>query len=267
MEINSHKGSVCYTEDVCADGICCFMSIPRKQNHLGIWKSLFKRRSASYGVKLLYISLHGKDIVYDPCKCLDFYLKWKDDDSSGGMQIVLRCAMFDKKRRPYVCKAFPDKKDSFMHDVPAPCVYNEYIAPEEYVELKHTHVFRLFYAIKDDQTLLEKIFPNSSADGARKILNQCKDIVKISAIWNEKPSEYFLIEVPKVPSVLYTSDFHPGIKSIKQAYDRWTGHIETWLEKHYGSKWHNYLEQALEEEDTRLGRKKKKELSKSKKRK
>ncbi|MBM4055997.1 MAG: hypothetical protein FJ264_15300 [Planctomycetes bacterium] len=241
------------------------MSIPRKQNHLGIWKSLFKKRSASYGIKLLYTSLHGKDIVYNPCKCLEFYLKWKDD-SPDNVQILLRCAMFDRKRRPYVCGAFPEKKDSFMHDVPAPCVYNEYIAPKEYVELKYTHVFRLFYAIKDDQTLLRKISPNGSAEETRKRLEQCNDVVKISAIWNEKPSEYFLIEVPKVSSVLLTSDFHPRIKNIRQAYNRWTGHIDTWLEKHYGGKWSNNLEQALEVEDERLGRKKDTNTPKSKKR-
>lgn len=263
MEINSNKGRVCYTEDICADGICCFMSIPRKQNHLGIWKHIFRKRSAAYGIKLLYTALHAKDIVYNPCKCLDFYLTWKDD-ASDDMQILLRCAAYGKKRRPYVCKAFPDRKDSFMHDVPAPCIYNEYIAPEEYVRLKHTHVFRLFYAIKDDQALLRKISPHCSVDDTRKRLDQCKDSVKISAIWNEKPSEYFLIEVPKVPSILCTSEVHPVIKTIRQAYNRWTGHIETWLEKHYGDKWHTYLEQALENEDNRPGRKKKEKIFKSK---
>ena len=30
---------ISFTDDICADGICCFMSIPRKQTHLGMWKT------------------------------------------------------------------------------------------------------------------------------------------------------------------------------------------------------------------------------------
>ncbi|HHT9137651.1 MAG TPA: hypothetical protein ACFYEK_10465 [Candidatus Wunengus sp. YC60] len=242
------NNNISFTDDICADGICCFMSIPRKQTHLGMWKTFLKRRNASYGVKLLYTSTQAKDIVYNPCRCLEFYLKEIVSEDGPTLRVLLRCGIFTKGCRPYTCKGFPDKTDSFMHDVLAPCVYNEYIAHENYVQLKYSHVFRLFYAIKDDNKLLGKIFPGYSAEDVREKLNQCKDVVKISAIWNEKPSEYFLLEVPKTKSVLYTSDVHPQIKGVKQAYDLWQGHIEGWLERHYGSKWHDHLESTIERE-------------------
>jgi len=229
----------CYTNEICADGICCFMSIPRNQGHLGKWKYFLKRRNASYGIKLLYTTHEARDIIYNPCRCLNFFLKEVSTPNGNQLQILARCAAFDKRLRPYACGAFPDKADSFMHDVSAPCIYNEYLAPENYVALKHKHVFRLFYAIKDNTVLLQKIAPDYTVEEIRQKLNQNKDIVKIGAIWNEKkPAEYFLIEVPKVDTVLHTSRTHPKIESVKQAYDRWNGHIETWLERHYKNRWH-----------------------------
>ena len=245
---------ISFTDDVCADGICCFMSIPRKQTHLGMWKTFIKRRNASYGVKLLYTGVQAKDIVYTPCRCLEFYLKELNTDNGSTIHVFLRCGIFTKRCRPYICKAFPDKTDSFMHDVPAPCVYNEYIAHENYVQLKYSHVFRLFYAIKDDHKLLGKIFHGCTAEMTRDKLNQCNNVVKISAIWNEKPAEYFLLEVPKTKTVLYISDAHPKIEGVKHAYDLWQGHVESWLEKHYSSKWHDHLYRAIEREENTVKR-------------
>ncbi len=245
------RKSIGFANDICADGICCFMSIPRKQTHLGILKLFFKRRNASYGIKLLYTALQAKDIVYNPCRCLEFYLKEVSTHDGSALHVVLRCGIFGKRCRPYTCREFPDKTDSFMHDVLAPCIYNEYIAPENYVILKHKHVFRLFYAIKDDRKLLEKIFPGHTAEDARNKLNRCEEVVKVSALWNERPSEYFLLEVPKTNSVLYISSIHPKIEGVKQAYHLWQGHIENWLDKHYGSKWQEYLERAIEQENNK----------------
>ncbi len=251
MKTNSHEiNNISFTDEICADGICCFMSIPRNQSHLGMWKAFLKRRNASYGVKLLYLSTQAKDIVYNPCRCLEFYLKEVTTESGTALRVILRCGIFTKGRRPYTCKGFPDKTDSFMYDVPAPCVYNEYLAHEDYVRLKYTHVFRLFYAIKDDRRLLGKIFPGRTAEETREKLNRCKEVVKISAVWNEKPSEYFLLEVPKTKTVLYISDAHPKIEGVKHAYDLWQGHIEGWLEKHYGSKWQANLADAMKKENT-----------------
>lgn len=241
--------SISFTDDICADGICCFMSVPRKQTHLGMWKTFLKRRNASYGIKLLYTATQAKDIVYNPCRCLEFCLKEINTESGPSLGVFLRCGIFTKRCRPYTCKAFPDKADSFMHDVLAPCAYNEYIAHENYVQLKYTHIFRLFYAIKDDHKLLGKIFPGYTAEETREKLNRCNDVVKVGAIWNEKPSEYFLLEVPKTESVLYTSDVHPKIDGVKQAYDLWQGHIEGWLERHYGSKWQDHFDRAIEKEN------------------
>ncbi len=249
--VSDYGKNIDFAGDICADGICCFMSIPRKQTHLGILKPFLKRRNASYGVKLLYTALQAKDIVYNPCRCLDFYLKEVDTQDGSTVRVLLRCGIFGKKCRPAPCKEFPDKADSFMYDIPAPCVYNEYLAPENYVTLKHKHVFHLFYAIKDDRKLLGKIFPGYTAAETREKLNQWRSVVKISAIWNEKPSEYFLLEVPRVDSILYTSDKHPKIEGIKQAYQLWQGHIESWLEKHYGSRWQDRLDRAIEQEDDR----------------
>lgn len=243
----STKNNIDFTNDVCADGICCFMSIPKGQTHLGVWKAFLKRGSASYGVKLLYTATSAKDIIYNPCRCLDFYLKEVCTSDGFTIQVVLRCGIHGKRCRPYPCRAFPDKADSFMYDIYAPCIYNEYIAHENYVKLKHKHVFRLFYAIKDEHRLLGKIFPGYTAEEARKRLSQCSGIGKVSAIWNEKPSEYFLLEVPKTDSILYTSDVHPKIKSVKHAYHQWQDHIESWLEKHYGCKWQEYLDRAIRE--------------------
>ena len=221
MKTNSHEinNNISFTDDVCADGICCFMSIPRKQTHLGMWKTFIKRRNASHGVKLLYTGVQAKDIVYTPCRCLEFYLKEINTECGSTLRVYLRCGIFTKGCRPYTCKAFPDKTDSFMHDVLAPCAYNEYIAHENYVQLKYSHVFRLFYAIKDDHKLLGKIFHGCTAEMTRDKLNQCNNVVKISAIWNEKPAEYFLLEVPKTKTVLYISDAHPKIEGVKHAYN------------------------------------------------
>lgn len=238
-----------FTGDICADGICCFMSIPREQSHLGIWRHFLKRGNATDGIKLLYTALQAKDIVYNPCRCLNFYLKELSTLDGSTFQVLLRCGIFGKRCRPYICKEFPDNADSFMHDILAPCVYNEYIAPENYVTLKHKHVFRLFYAIKDNHKLLGKIFPDYTAEETREKLNQWGEVGKISAIWNEKPAEYFLLEVPKVDSILYISAKHPKIESVKQAYHLWQGHIESWLERHYGNKWQDYLDRAIENED------------------
>lgn len=243
-----------FTSDICADGICCFMSIPREQTHLGMWRRFLKRGNAPAGIKLLYTTLQAKDIIYNPCRCLNFYLKELNTPDGSTLQVLLRCGIFGKRCRPYTCKEFPDKADSFMHDILAPCVYNEYIASENYLTLKHKQVFRLFYAIKDDRKLLGKIIPGYTAEETREKLNQCRDVVKMSAIWNEKPSEYFLLEVPRVDSILYTSDRHPKIEGIKQAYHLWQGHIESWLEKHYGSKWQDRLDRAIEQEDDGLKR-------------
>ncbi len=237
-----------FVNDICADGICCFMSIPRDQNHLGISRLLLKRRNASYGIRLLYTSLQAKDIVYNPCKCLGFYLKGFNTPTGYAINVLLRCGIFGKRCRPYTCNEFPDKPDSFMHDVPAPCVYNEYLAPADYITLKHKHAFRLYYAIKDDRKLLNKIAPGFTAEETRKTLNLCENVVKISATWNEKPAEYFLVEVPKSACILYTSRVHPRIESTKQAYNHWQGHVESWLEKHYGSKWQKRLDHAIENE-------------------
>lgn len=242
------SASIGLANDICADGICCFMSIPRKQAHLGLLKIFFRRRNASYGIKLLYTAFDAKDVVCNPCKYLVFHLKKAEGANSNTFQILLRCGIFGKKYRPYVCKGFPDMENSFMYDVPAPCPYNEYIAPEHYVKLKYTHVFQLFFAIKDDRNLLKRILPGHTADETRGILSQCNNVVKVSAVWNEKPSEYFLLKVPKVADILYVSQKHPGITGVKQAHSLWQGHIETQLEKRYGSKWQGYLGCAIENE-------------------
>ena len=252
--IQSSSNSTCcgtsigFVNDVCADGICCFMSIPRNQSHLGLLKPFFRRRNASYGVKLLYTALDAKDIIYNPCKLLMFHLKETEGANGNAFQIIVRCGIFGKKYRPYTCKGFPDADNSFMHDVLAPCPYNEYIAPENYVKLNHTHVFQLYFAIKNNQIILGKIFPGHTADEVRDRLNQCNDVVKVSAIWGEKPSEYFLLKIPKITDILYVSQEHPRITSVQQAHPVWQGHIETKLEKHYGHKWQEYLDRAIENE-------------------
>lgn len=251
--VDSNK-NIDLTRDVCADGICCFMSIPREQTHLGIWRRFLKRGNAIDGIKLLYTTLQAKDIIYNPCRCLNFYLKEVNTHNGSTLQVLLRCGIFGKRCRPYTCKEFPDKTDSFMYDIPAPCVYNEYIASENYLTLKHKQVFRLFYAIKDDRKLLGKIFPGYPAEETRKKLNHYNEIARISVIWNEKPAEYFLLEVPRSECVLYTSTVHPKIEGIKQAYNLWQGHIESWLERHYGSKWHDHLDRAIDQEENRLKR-------------
>ena len=242
------SASIGFVNDICTDGICCFMSIPRKQTHLGLLKIFFRRKNASYGVKLLYTALDAKDIVYNPCKFLMFHLKETEGMNGNAFQIILRCGIFGKKYRPFTCKGFPDMKNSFMYDVPAPCPYNEYIAPENYVKLKHTHVFQLYFAIKDDRKLLKMIFTGHTAEETRSRLSQCNDVVKVSAIWNEKPSEYFLLKVPRNADILYISREHPKITSVKQAHLLWQGHIETRLEKHYGSKWQDCLNRAVKKE-------------------
>ena len=250
-DIFNCSNKIGFVGDICADGICCFMSIPRKQTHLGIGKIFFKRRNASYGIKLLYTGCQTKDIVYNPCKCLNFYLKELTTSDGSFLQVLLRCGIFGKRYRPYTCKEFPDKTDSFMYDIPAPCAYNEYIASKNYVALKNKHVFRLFYAIRDDLKVLGNIFPGCTDEEVRKKLNQYNEIVKVSAYWDaKKPSEYFLLEVPKIDSVLYTSGAHPKIEGVKQSYYCWQGHIESWLEKHYGNKWQDYLNRAIEQEET-----------------
>ncbi|KKO18704.1 MAG: hypothetical protein L3J18_03750 [Candidatus Brocadia sp.] len=241
-----------FVNDVCADGICCFTSIPRNQNHLGVTKVFLKRRNASYGIKLLYTALQSKDIVFNPCKCLEFYLRGLITPTGHSIGALLRCGIFGKKYRPYTCNEFPDKPDSFMHDIPAPCIYNEYLAPEDYITLKHKHIFRLYFAIRDDQKFLKKIAPGFTAEEIRKKLNLCENVGKISAIWDEKPAEYFLLEAPKSACVLYTSKVHPKIESIKQAYHLWQGHIESWLERHYGIKWQENLNHAMKQESEKL---------------
>lgn len=138
-----------------------------------------------------------------------------------------------------------------MYDLLAPCIYNEYRSHERYKKLKHKHNFSLFYTIKDDRKLLGKIFPGYTADETREKLTQYPHVSKICVIWDEKkPLEYFLLEVPRVDSVLYTSEIHPKIEGVEQAYNQWQGHIESWLERHYGSKWQERLTHAVEQESS-----------------
>ena len=248
--------NISFTNDICADGICCFMSIPRKQNHLGVWKAFLKRGNASYGIKLLYTSLRDKDIIYNPCRCLEFYLKEVSAPNGSNLHVLVRCGIFGKKCRPYMCGSFPDKIDSFMYDIPAPCAYNEYLASSAYVTLKHKHLFRIFFAIKDDRKLLGKIFPGYTANETKEKLNQYTDVVKVGAVWNGKPAEYFLLEAPKTDTALYISDAHPKIEGVQQAYNQWQGHVESWLEKHYSSKWQDHLDRAIEEENNNPKRRK-----------
>lgn len=253
MVTSKNTENISFAEDICADGICCFMSIPRNQNHLGILRFFLKWGNASYGVKLLCTTLEKKDILYHPCRCLNFHLREINTPDGIKLYVVVRCGIINKRCRPYPCGAFPDKEDSFMYDLLAPCIYNEYRAHENYVKLKHKHLFRLFYAIKDNQKVLAKVFPGHTPEEARERLDQCSGVVKVSAFWNEKkPSEYFLFEVPKVDSILYTSQRHPKITSVKQAYDHWQGHIDSWLERHYGSKWQGYLDRTIEQEGNKL---------------
>ncbi len=102
IKTDSKMENIGFTNDVCADGICCFMSIPWKQNHLGIWKPFLQRRSASYGIKLLYTSQQTKDIIYNPCRCLDFYLKEITTPDGNTINVLLRCGIFGKKCRPLI---------------------------------------------------------------------------------------------------------------------------------------------------------------------
>lgn len=248
--VHKNHGSITFAENECSDGMCCFTCvIPSNNGHLGFFKSLWKKGTGYPYVKLLVASEGYNNELYDSCKFLDFTIFVDTTDSS--LKMDLRCSIY--KHRPRQCMGYPDEAgESLYEKMSGPCIFNEYAAASAYKKLVYKREWQAFFAIKDDGEAIRNIFvSNDEVSIAREKILKAKDVhlVALSADGTEE-SDYILIPVPRqTHNILYLSEKHQPINTIKQAYHKWQEKIQKNLENHYGSEWETKLKNAIEMEE------------------
>lgn len=247
QEIMNHC-NINFAESECSDGMCCFTCvIPPNNEHIGFFKSLWKSGTGWPHVKLLVMSEGTKNELYDSCKFLNFLLSINPEDVS--LKMDLRCSIY--KSRPAQCMGYPDKAgESFHRKISGPCIFNEYTAPGEYRKLVYKREWDAFYAIRDHETALRNICTNEESSVARGKILKTKDVHLASICAGKEELDYILIPIPKqTQNILYVSEKHTPITTIKQAYYTWEEKIQRNLQNHYGTDWETMLNKALETEE------------------
>lgn len=237
-----------FVESECSDGMCCFTCvIPPNNGHIGFFKSLWRKGTGSPYVKLLVMSKGYKNELYDSCKFLDFTISKASPDAS--LKMDLRCSIY--KSRPSQCMGYPDMAgESVYHKISGPCIFNEYTASRTYKKLVYKREWQAFYAIQDRAEAMRNIFLSEDAMTARKTILKAQDTHCVTICEGKKEQDYILIPLPKqVHKVLYISEKHQPITTIRQAYDRWEAKIQKNLQNHYGSEWEIRLKDAIEMEE------------------
>lgn len=248
-QINKDLSTVNFAESECSDGMCCFTCvIPPNNGHIGFFKSLWKSGTGYPFVKLLITSEGYKDELYDSCKFLDFTISRDAPDS--GLSMNLRCSIY--KYRPRQCAEYPDRAgESLYHRISGPCIFNEYTAPAAYHKLIYKREWQAFYAIQDNRRAITNIFAQQDTATAREMLLKAKNVQRTTIALGKEESDYILISLPKrTQNILYSSEKHQPITTIKCAYHRWEEKIQKNLESHYGSEWETRLKTAIETEET-----------------
>ncbi len=245
---NNQDGSIAFAESMCSDGMCCFTCvIPANNGHVGFFRYFWKRGTGSPYVKLLVVSEGRKDELYDSCKFLDFI--GHTNAANASLTMDLRCGIY--KRRPYQCRGYPDiAGESLDHKIGGPCLFNEYTAAGSYRKLVYKREWQAFYAIQDLAKALQSIFPQETAQSARETLLKIKDVRKATISVGKREADYILIPIPKkTKNVLYLSEYHEPITTIRQAYCCWEEKIQKNLQNHYGEEWETQLKNAIEMEE------------------
>lgn len=245
---NKNLNRVAFADSMCSDGMCCFTCvIPSNNRHIGFIRSFWKSGSGFSHVKLLVTSDGRKNELYDSCRFLDFVITQNEEGSS--MKMDLRCSIY--RNRPTQCKGYPDKAgESLDYEMSGPCIFNEYTAPSFYKKLVYKRDWEAFFAIRDDRKALRRMFVHRDTDSAREKVLRVEDVKIASISVGKKELDYILIPLPKYKqNVLYLSEKHPEIYSIRQAYQCWGDKIEKNLQHHYGDKWKTMLNDFLEMEE------------------
>ena len=217
-----------FSASECSDGMCCFTCvIPPDNGHIGFFRSFWKRGTGSPHVKLLVISEGCKDELYDSCKFLDFVISRDNADSKLNMD--LRCSIYK---------------------ISGPCIFNEYAAPGSYKKLVYKRDWQAFYAIRDSEEAIENIVVHGNTPTAREMLLNAQDVQRATISTGKEEWDFILIPIPRQTSkILYVSDNHMPISTIRQAYHTWEEKIERNLQNHYGPEWETRLKQAIEMEE------------------
>ena len=165
------------------------------------------------------------------------------------LKIDLRCSIY--KSRPKQCMDYPDRAgDSLYQKVSGPCIFNEYAAPSTYKNLVYKREWDAFYAIRDHGEAISNIFPHEDSVKAREMLLKAEDVHLASISEGTEESDYILISIPKrTQNILYMSEKHQTITTIRQAYHQWQEKIQNNLRNHYGPEWETMLKNAIETEE------------------
>lgn len=245
---NKNDGAIAFAESMCSDGMCCFTCVvPADNGHVGFLRYFWKRGTGSPYVKLLVTSKGRKDELYHSCKFLNFI--GTTNAATTSLSMDLRCGIY--KRRPYQCMGYPDiAGESPDYKISGPCLFNEYTAGSSYQKLVYKREWQAFYAIQDQTKAFLSVFPGETAQSARETLLRIKDVRKAAIAVGKKELDYILIPIPKkTKNVLYLSEDHEPITTIRQAYCCWKEKIQKNLQNHYGEEWETQLKNAIEMEE------------------
>ncbi len=245
--------SINFAENECSDGMCCFTCvIPPDNAHIGFFKALWKSGTGASCIKLLVMSEGYKNELYDSCKFLDFLIYKNGADSD--LKMDLRCCVYGS--RPKQCADYPDRAgESLYNKISGPCIFNEYTAPSTYKKLVYKREWLAYYAIQDNIDILSNIFVNLDASAGRELLLKANGVYIAKISVGNTEEDYVLIPINKqVQNVLYMSEKHQPIISIRQAYERWEEKIQKNLQNHYGKDWETRLKSAVEMEEKDAGK-------------
>ncbi|MDN3513743.1 MAG: hypothetical protein NG747_05020 [Candidatus Brocadia sp.] len=247
-QAHKNHGSITFAESECSDGMCCFTCvIPQNNRHIGLFKSLWKSGTGYSHVKLLVTSEGHKNELYDSCKFLDFAISKSSTDAS--LEMDLRCSIY--KSRPRQCMGYPDKAGESLYErICGPCIFNEYTASGAYKQLIYKREWNAFYAIRDSEEVIRSVFVHEGSLVAREALLKTKDVHLATLSVETEELDYILVPIPKrTQNILYSSEQHQPIATIRQAYHQWEEKIQRNLQNHYGSEWETRLKNAIEMEE------------------
>lgn len=251
--IQGNHGKISFAESECSDGMCCFTCvIPPNNGHIGFFKSLWKKGTGYPHVKLLVTSEGYKDELYDSCKFLDFTITKGSTD--GHLKMDLRCSIY--KSRPDQCMGYPDRAgESLYHKISGPCIFNEYTASRAYKQLVYKREWQGFYAVLDNADTIGELFTQEDPSVARSYLLKIRDVSLATITVKGLERAYILIPIPRQKhNILYLSEKHQPIGTIREAYCRWEQKIQDNLKKHYEHDWEMQLKNAIETEEKDAGK-------------
>lgn len=250
---HENHDTITFAESECSDGMCCFTCvIPPGNKHVGFFKYLRKGGTASPYVKLLVTSEGYKDELYDACKFLNFIIS--QDAAKPHLKMDLRCSIY--KSRPSQCMGYPDQAgESVYQKISGPCIFNEYTAPRAYHKLVYKREWKAFYAILDHADAFRSLCAHEEPSVARSLILGANGVVRAAISVGRDERDYLLIPIQnETRNILYVSEKHQPIVTIRQAYSRWEEKIQNNLKNHYRDEWESRLKSAIETEEKDAGK-------------